>query len=475
MTAPTTRGGFAGAAAAALAGASDVPVWLDTPDRPARRAPLDGDLFVDLAIVGAGLTGLWGAVLAAEAAPARTVAVLDGGDLGWAASGRNGGFCAASLTHGLANGLSRWPAEMPALLRMGADNLDAIEETVTRHGIDCRFTRSGDLTVAVADWQLTELTELHDRARGLGEKVELLDAEQVRALVDSPTYLGGLREPTATAVLDPARLVWGLADVAERAGVTIHERTRVTGLHDEGDRVRLDTTSGRVRARHVLLGTNAFPSPLHRLRSYVVPVWDHVIATEPLSPQRLATIGWSGREGVSDAGNQFHYYRLTADDRLVFGGYDALYYFGSDLASRRRRSAATEQRLAEHLLETFPRLEGVRITHTWGGAIDTCTRFTAFWAQAMGGKVAAVQGYTGLGVGASRFGALVALELLDGVDSPRTRLEMVRRRPVPFPPEPVRWAGIQLTRRSIARADVSGGERNLWLRTLDRLGLGFDS
>ncbi len=472
---PGGESAWAGAAAAALAGASGVPVWLDTPDRPARRTPLDGDLVVDLAVVGGGLTGLWGAVLAAEEAPARTVAVLEGADLGWAASGRNGGFCAASLTHGLSNGVSRWPDEMPTLLRMGSENLDAIEDTVARHGIDCAFTRSGELTVAVADWQLTELAELSEQARGLGEKVELLDAEQVRALVDSPTYLGGLREPDSMAVLDPARLLWGLADVAERAGVTIHERTRVTGLHDEGDRVRLDTTSGRVRARHVLLGTNAFPSPLHRLRSYVVPVWDHVLATEPLGPDRLAAIGWAGREGIGDAGNQFHYYRLTADDRLVFGGYDALYYFGSDLAARRRRSAVTEQLLAEHLFATFPQLEGTRITHTWGGAIDTCTRFTAFWAQAMGGKVAAVQGYTGLGVGASRFGAQVALDLLDGVDSPRTRLEMVRRRPVPFPPEPLRWAGIQLTRRSIARSDATGGRRDLWLRTLDRLGLGFDS
>jgi glycine/D-amino acid oxidase-like deaminating enzyme len=477
MTSPTDRRGTAAgdAAAAALDGAVDVPVWLDTPARPARRPALDGDLLVDLAIVGGGLTGLWGAVLAAEASSARSVAVLEGGDLAWAASGRNGGFCSASLTHGLGNGLARWPAELATLLRLGEENLDGIAETIGRHRIDAAFTRSGELTVAVAPWQVAELAEFAEAARGLGQDVELLDAAQVRALVDSPTYLGGLREPRSTAVLDPARLVWGLADVAERAGVTIHERSRVTGLADEGDLVRLDTPSGRVRARRVLIGTNAFPSPLHRLRSYVVPVWDHVLATEPLSPEQLAAIGWRGREGIGDAGNQFHYYRLTADDRLVFGGYDALYYFGSDLAARRRRSPRTEQLLAEHLLATFPQLAGIKITHTWGGAIDTCTRFTAFWATAMGGKLAAVQGYTGLGVGASRFGAQVALDLLDGLDTERTRLEMVRRRPAPFPPEPFRWAGIELTRRSIARADAAGGRRDLWLRTLDRLGLGFDS
>ena len=131
--------------------------------------------------------------------------------------------------------------------------------------------------------------------------------------------------------------------------------------------------------------------------------------------------------------------------------------------------------LAGNLLRTFPQLAGVRFSHLWAGAIDTCTRFAPFWSTSMGGKAVSVAGYTGLGVGSSRFGALVALDLLAGADTERTRLAMVRRRPVPFPPEPLRWAGIQLTRRSLARADERGGRRDLWLRLLDRLGLGFDS
>ncbi|HET8614369.1 MAG TPA: FAD-dependent oxidoreductase, partial [Actinomycetales bacterium] len=174
-------------------------------------------------------------------------------------------------------------------------------------------------------------------------------------------------------------------------------------------------------------------------------------------------------------GNQFHYYRLTEDDRLLFGGYDALYYFGNDMGARRARSSRTERVLAEHLVRTFPQLDGVEVTHAWGGAIDTCTRFCAFWGTSHGGKVTSVQGYTGLGVGATRFGAQVCLDLLAGRDNERTRLEMVRRKPVPFPPEPFRWTGIQLTRRELARADRNEGRRGLWLRTLDRLGLGFDS
>ncbi len=462
----------------ALSEVRDLPLWLDpqvSPGAPARRPALDGDLEVDLAVVGGGLTGCWTALLALERDPSASVVLLEAADLGWAASGRNGGFCSSSLTHGLGNGLERWPGELAQLNRMGAENLDEIEQTVARYGIGCDFTRSGELTVAVAPWQLESLRELHRAAADLDQDLELLDAAQTRALVDSPTYLGALRDRTGTAVLDPARLVRGLAAAAQGLGAAVHERTRVTGMSEQGGRVRLETASGTVRARRVVLGTNAFPSLLRRVRPFVVPVWDHVLATEPLTSAQRSSIGWSGGEGLSDAGNQFHYYRVTADGRIVWGGYDALYYYGADLSAGRSRNPGTERVLAAHFFETFPQLEGVRFSHAWGGAIDTCTRFAAFWERAFGGKLCAVQGYTGLGVGACRFAAQAALDLVEGRDTERTRLELVRSRPLPFPPEPVRWAGIELTRRSLARADARQGRRNLWLRTLDRLGLGFDS
>lgn len=463
------------AAATALQGASSTPLWLDSPDRPAARPALDGDVRCDLAVVGGGFTGLWAALLALQETPGREVVVIEGARLGWAASGRNGGFCAASLTHGLGNGIARWPQEMPDLLRLGHDNLDAIAETVAVYGIDCAFERTGALDVATAEWQMDGLREVHAEAERLGEPSVLLDAGETRALVSSPTYVGGLLDERGTAMVDPARLVWGLAAAVESLGGRIVEQTPVTGWRDNGDTVELATAGGRVHAGHVVLATNVFPSLVKRTRPLVVPVWDHVIATEPLSPELLGSIGWSGRQGVGDAGNQFHYYRLSQDNRLVFGGYDALYYFGSDLSAARARSAQTESVLARHLVETFPQLDGVRFSHTWGGAIDTCTRFSPFWGRALGGRAAYVAGYTGLGVGSSRFGAQVCLDLLAGRDNERTRLAMVRRKPLPFPPEPLRWAAIQLTRRSIARADAAQGRRDLWLRTLDRFGLGFDS
>ena len=217
------------------------------------------------------------------------------------------------------------------------------------------------------------------------------------------------------------------------------------------------------------------PGPARRLRSYVVPVWDYALVTEPLSEQQRAAIGWADRQGMADAGNLFHYYRLTDDGRILWGGYDAVHRFGGQIDDSFDRNPQTSLRLAEHFFTTFPQLEGLRFTHAWGGVIDTCSRFCAFYGTSMSGRVAYSLGYTGLGVGASRFGARVALDLVDGRDTELTRLQMVRSRPLPFPPEPFRWAGIELTKRAAAKADNRGGRRGPWLRTLDRLGLGFDS
>jgi glycine/D-amino acid oxidase-like deaminating enzyme len=288
-------------------------------------------------------------------------------------------------------------------------------------------------------------------------------------------YLAGLEDPDGCALVDPARLVWGLRRACVASGIRLHEHTPVVSLEEDGTGVRVRTPRGTVRAGRVLLATAAFPPVLRRLRARVVPVWDHALVTEPLEADRRQALGWQGRQGISDAGNRFHYYRLTADDRLLFGGYDALYHFGNDTDPRRAQHPPTFALLAEHLLRTFPQLEGVRVTHTWGGVIDTCSRFSPFWGTALRGRVAYVLGFTGLGVGASHFGARTALDLLDGRDTERTRLRMVRTKPVPFPPEPLRWAGIQLTRRALARADARGGRRGPWLRLLDAAGLGFDS
>ena len=252
----------------------------------------------------------------------------------------------------------------------------------------------------------------------------------------------------------------------------IHENTPVSSL---GDGPVLKTPSGSVRAARVALATSAFPALVRRVRPYILPVYDYVLMTEPLGADRKAAIGWEGRQGVGDAGNQFHYYRLTEDDRILFGGYDAVYHWRNGLRDELDQNPSVHALLAQHLGETFPQLDGIRFTHKWGGAIDTCSRFSAFWGRAHDDRVAWSVGYTGLGVGASRFGAAVMLDLLDRADNERTRLKIVGTKPWPFPPEPLRSGVVNLTRWSLARADAHAGRRNLWLRLLDRLGLGFDS
>ena len=460
----------------ALKDADPEPYWLTQPGAPAPADPLDGVTTADLAVVGAGYSGLWTALLAKEREPGRDVLVIEAGTAGWAASGRNGGFCSQSVTHGFDNGLSRFPDEMDTLERLGRANLDAIAATVERYGIDCDFARTGELSVATAGWQWAQLREEYAAAAARGADVVLLDRDAVRAEVDSPTYRGGLWDRTGCAMVDPARLVWGLRAACRSLGVRFHDNSPVTAISRSRAGLDLRTWRGRVTARQVALATGAHGTGLlRRLRHFVEPVYDYVLMTEPLSADQLASIGWRRRQGIGDAGNQFHYYRLTADNRILWGGYDAVYYNGGRISPERDQRDATFEVLAAHFAATFPQLDGVRFSHKWGGVIDTCSRFSGFFGTAHGGRLAYAVGYTGLGVGATRFGAQVMLDLLGGEPTALTRLRMVRSKPAPFPPEPLRSGVIQLTRWSIAQADRHDGRRNLWLRTLDRVGLGFDS
>ncbi len=463
-------------AAQALAAAAPAVFWSDRVDGPDARPPLVGSRSADLTIVGGGFTGLWAAICALEAEPGVDVVVLEGARCGFGASSRNGGFCDASLTHGLLNGLAHWPDEIDTLVKLGRENLDAIETAVATSGIDADFHRAAEVGVATEEWHLDELREGLDTHRAAGDQVELLDGEQMRARVRSPTYLGGLVRSNDLALVDPARLCWGLRDHAETLGATVHEGAPVIGV--DGDRagpLTVRTSQGAVRTDRVVVATNAYPGPIRRPRRYVIPVYDHVLVTEPLDAEQRRAVGWRERDGLGDVSNQFHYYRLTADGRILWGGYDATYHFGNGVADRHDQRDETHLALARHFFETFPQLEGLCFGHRWGGPIATSTRFTVTWGTAHRDRLAWVAGYTGLGVGASRFGARVALDLVRGRSTELTELAMVRRKPVPFPPEPLRWAGVQLTRRSLQRADARQGRRGPWLRLLDRFGVGFDS
>lgn len=460
---------------AAYADASTTPFWLDSSARPRPRPPVDGDTTAGLAIVGGGLSGLWAAVLALERDPSADVVVLDSDRIAWAASGRNGGFCSSFLTHGVGNGLARFPQEMAALERLGLENFAATQDALERYGIDCDLTLGGDLDVAIEPHEVEWLDEEAAGLRRYGHEVELLDRDAVRAQIDSPLFVGGLWRRTGAALVDPAKLCWGLAEVAERLGARVHEGSAVTRLARRGSGVALETATGTVTADRVLLATSAFPGLLGAIRRRVVPVWDYVLVTEPLAPAQREAIGWANGQGLGDMANRFHYSRPTADGRILWGGYDAIYHYANGIGPELAQREASFADLASHFFTAFPQLEGVRFSHRWGGAIDTCSRFFAFQGTALDGRVAYTVGHTGLGVGASRFGAGVALDLLAGRRTEATALRAIKSKPLPFPPEPLRWAAIELTRSRLAAADRRGGRRGLWLRALDRAGLGFDS
>jgi glycine/D-amino acid oxidase-like deaminating enzyme len=461
----------------AIADAELFPYWYDDVDEPDSNPTLVRTESCDLCVVGGGYTGLWTAIIAKERDPSREVVLIDAAEVGSAASGRNGGFVESTLTHGVANGKRRFPDEIELLEQLGLENLDAIEAAIERYAIDCDYERTGVIDVATTLHPASYLDELaaeHELLAGLGQNVELLDAEAMRAEVRSPTYTGGLWRKDRAALVDPARLAWVLKAAAESLGVRIYEDTKATSLDRDGVGVLVSTPLGRVRAGRVALGTNAFRPLLRRIGRYIAPVYDYCMATEPLTTEQLASIGWAGRQGLSDIPNQFHYYRLTEDNRILWGGYDAVYYWRGKVSAELESRPATWATLSGHFFETFPQLEDVRFSHIWGGVIDTCTRFCVFWGTALGGRVAYALGYTGLGVASTRFGAEAMLDLLDGRRSVATSTDFVRRKPLPFPPEPFRYAGIQATRWSLDREDRTG-KRNLWLRTLDRFGLGFDS
>jgi glycine/D-amino acid oxidase-like deaminating enzyme len=474
LTSPWPTSSPTGAQRAAFADAEPRPYWPQTLGEREPHAPLEQAVDCDLLIIGGGYTGLWAALHAKEQTPEREVVVLEATRCGAGASSRNGGFLNYSLTHGIENGRARFPHELRALEQLGSRNYDELLADLARYGIDAELEATGELDVAVSRQQAAELEQGEQVLREFGQRAELLDRVAVQSEVHSPLYEAGLWLQSGAAIVNPAKLADGLRDAASRAGVRIFEHSRVRSLRRCPAGIEAVTEAGVVHAIKALIATSAYEPLVPAIGRYIAPVYDYALMSEPLSQTQLDSIGWRRRQGIGDSGNQFHYYRLSADNRILWGGYDAVYRYGGPVGPQHDDHDPTFARLSQNFFTNFPQLEGVRFTHRWGGAIDTCSRFSVFFGRALGGHAVYALGYTGLGVGASRFGGRTGLDLLDGRSSEATGLDFVSRRPVPFPPEPVRSAVIQFTRNRIAAADRSG-HRGLWLRTLDRLGLGFDS
>lgn len=206
----------------------------------------------------------------------------------------------------------------------------------------------------------------------------------------------------------------------------------------------------------------------------IVPIYDYALITEPLSEDQFEAIGWTENNGITDSGREFHYYRKTSDHRILFGGWDAVYHRGRKVKPSQDQREETFLLLADHFFTTFPQLRGIEFTHAWGGAIDMSTQLMAFHGATRKGNIAYSAGYTGLGVAATRFGAQVMLDLLEGRDTERTRLRMSRRLPIPIPPEPIAYPLIRIVRKAVAKSDRTGKDGPL-LKLMALFKVGFDS
>jgi glycine/D-amino acid oxidase-like deaminating enzyme len=452
-----------------------VSFWLDR-DQPAARPSLHGEHVADIAIVGAGFTGLWTAIELLERDRSLRVVICESDVVGYGASGRNGGFLDPSLTHGLLNGLRHFPGEIKQLDQLGIENYARMRAAFDTYGIDADFEPVGSTELATRPHELPGLAEWSESETEFGHHVEVLDRDQARARLNSPMVLGGIRRPDAGGVLDPAKLCRGLAAAAERLGAVIYENSRVQALDRHGSGAVVRTEGGTVGCEHIVLAANAYSAPiLRKTRRHFVPVYDYVLVSEPLTAAQRESIGWAGREGLSDSGNQFHYFRLTADDRILWGGYDAIYYSGGRVGPQHDHRASTYATLESNFAAMLPQLAALKFPYRWGGPIATTSRFTPVFGKAMDGRAVYALGYTGLGVSTTCFAARVLADMLLEPGSELLSLDYVRKAPFPFPPEPIRTAAVAITRRAIMRSDDRGGRRGLWLAALDRFGIGFDS
>ena len=455
-----------------LAHATPASYWLDSVENAAKFQRFTGSHSCDLGIIGAGFTGLWTALLARKRYPDKRIVVLEASTCGAQASGRNGGFCAPSISHGVGNALKRWPKEAETLIRLGRQNLDELHQDVEALGLDVEFERQGKLNVATMPWQIDGLKAMAQNLKRFGISCTYLEGEALYEKLNSPAYKAGVFEDNY-ALLNPAKMVHELRRVCLAQGVEIYEHSKVLSLSEKPDAIYLETGLGQLKATELVLATNIFTGLLPALSSKVIPIYDYALVTEPLTGQELNSIGWTRRYGIADAGNQFHYFRKTADNRILWGGYDAIYPYASKLSEELCQRPETFVKLSEQFAQTFPQLAHVNFSHAWGGIIDSSARTTLF-AGLKGKRIAYALGFTGQGVSATRFAANTLLDLLAGNKTERTELSMLRRTPVMFPPEPLRYTAVTLAQKGLAHEDATG-HRNLLLRTMDAFGVGFDS
>jgi glycine/D-amino acid oxidase-like deaminating enzyme len=428
-------------------------MWLDLLDEPLDpRAPLPGAVDVDVAVVGAGYTGLWAAYYLAEADPHLRIAVLEKEIAGFGASGRNAGwvspyFPASLETIARAHGR----AAAVAMQRAMFATVDEIGRVCAAEGIAARFHKGGTLTLATGPEQLARVrgeAEYYRRWGVPADEAGWLGPDAVRERLAVRGCLGGYFL-THCASLDPARLARGLARAVERRGVTVFERTPVLSI----DRGRALTPRGAVRAGVVVRATEGFTPELSGARRDVIPVYSLAVATEPLPASVWDEVGWRRRETFMDGRHVYVALLRTADDRIVVGGRGAPYHFGSRVREEYERVPVVHAAQEAALKELLPGARRAQITHRWGGSLG----IPRDWFPSVGYDAAAgyawAGGYVGDGVAASNLAGRTLADLLTGRSSELTALPWVDHRSPRWEPEPLRWIGVRASLAVFAGAD----------------------
>lgn len=425
--------------------------WLEhSGDDLTPRPPLDGSMEVDVAIMGAGFSGLWTAYQLLRREPSLDVLVVEKEIAGFGASGRNGGWCVADFPlqpTALAKRYGREAARAVGLAMI--DSLDDIERVTREEGIDAHFSRGGALNIARAGYDLPKLEDSWRdyHAIGLEDHVALLDAAETAERIRVRDAVGSFLMKEGARV-QPARLARGLARAVERRGGRIVEGTTVTD-YEGGAPPRLITDRGDVRARRaIVLAGEAYMSRLPKLRRHVIPMTSHIVATEPLPPEIWAQIGWEGNEAVVGYGSNAGYLNHTADGRITFGAYRSRYPYRSQISDDldRPEDIFTHARRAARIW--FPALNDVQFTHSWGGVFGVPRDRMPTMGYNRRTGVALAFGYTGEGVCTANLSGRVLADLLTETDSALTHLPMTTHQPVLWEPEPLRSLGVNLVRRA---------------------------
>jgi glycine/D-amino acid oxidase-like deaminating enzyme len=425
-----------------------VSYWWTT--RPYTPDPaLQGDATVDVAIIGGGYTGLSTAYHLKELDPSIDVLLLEQEAIGAGASGRNAGFGMTLFGLTLATTRLRFGAAGARQAHHYMEQaVDTLWRLIQQHGLECDAERPGFLRVATTPAYMRRIQHEIRLAESLGlEGISWLSGDEVRRRVDSPRFLGAWWEPRCV-LLNPAKLAWEMKRVVTQRGVRIAEQTPVLEVSRANGRYRIRTPGGTVNARKIAFATNAFSVHFPQLRARQAPVITQIVLTEPLG-ERLETLGWQGREGLEDARNLIHYFRLTADNRLLMGGGDVGLVYDARLP--REYPEPAFRRLAQFIPQVFPALSGIKIAHRWGGPVSV-TMDMAPALGYLGRERSAVYslGCIGHGVSMTQYNGWTLAELLLERTSERTEAFFVNRWTIPWPPEPLRF-GLATAIRQVMR------------------------